>query len=78
MDPRDAARKERALARTGRIMLHKTRAGELETDFSPVGGSEAISLATRLSSEAHSLAGVSYSALPRKDLPIQFVPRASS
>jgi hypothetical protein len=76
METGDAARKQRAKARSGRMVLHKARVGDPELDFSPVRGASAISLLTRLSSEAHSLAGVSGVAVPRASLPVRFVPRA--
>jgi hypothetical protein len=75
MDSADRTRAERALARAGRIVLHKGRVGDPELDFSPVRGADALSLVTRLSSEAHSLAGVEWVATTRADLPIRFVPR---
>gem|GEM_PF-2490365 len=75
MDSADRARTERALARAGRIVLHKGRVGDPEVDFSPLRGPDALSLATRLSSEAHSLAGAEWVAAPRAELPIRFVPR---
>jgi len=76
MDPDDAARKERARERAERVVLHKGKLGDPEIDFSPIRGESAISLATRLSSESHSLSGTDLTRMPRNSLPVRFVPRA--
>ena len=67
-------RRERARARQQRVVLHKTRLGAEELDFSPIEGPEAISLLTRLSKESCQLAGLTEPPYERHQIPVRFVP----
>ncbi len=58
------------------MVIHKARLGEPELDFTPVKGEAAISLATRLTVESFSLAGVAGAQHPRDIIPVRFIPRA--
>lgn len=75
MTPDEQARRERAEKRAKVMVLHKGRIGQAEVDFSPVRGAAAISLATRLTAEAFSLARVDTVPRSRGDMPVHFVPR---
>ena len=57
------------------MAIHKARLGQPEFDFTPVRGEAAISLATRLTIESFSLAGVETAPRPRDNVPVRFVPR---
>lgn len=57
------------------MVIRKGRLGQPELDFTPVRGVEAISLATRLTVESFSLAGVSSAAGSRDRVHVRFVPR---
>ena len=69
------AREQRAAARAKVMVLHKTRLGEPEVDFTPVRGAAAISLATQLTIESFSLAGVDSVRKSRDRVTVRFVPR---
>ena len=66
---------KRAQARRERMTLHKGRLGEPEIDFSPIFGSEAISLVYRLTLASYSLAGQARATYTREQIPCKFVPR---
>lgn len=66
---------KRAQARRERMTLHKGRLGEPEVDFSPVFGSEAISLVYRLTLASYGLAGQPRPTYARAQIPCRFVPR---
>jgi hypothetical protein len=57
------------------MVMRKARLGQPEVDFTPVRGAAAISLATRLTIESFSLAGVTNAQYSRADVPVRFVPR---
>jgi hypothetical protein len=57
------------------MVIHKTRLGEPELDFTPVRGEAAISLTTRLTIESFSIAGVGNARHSLDSLPVRFVPR---
>ena len=60
------------------MVIHKARLGQPELDFTPVRGEAAISLATRLTIESFSLAGLAGVTTTRRsldNLPVRFVPR---
>lgn len=57
------------------MVLHKTQLGRAEIDFTPVKGAAAISLATRLTAESFSLAGMDPAVHPRRGVAVRFVPR---
>lgn len=64
----------RAKARSERMMLHKTRLGEAETDLSPIAGAEAITLVSRLTRTSYALAGRPLPTYTRGAIPCRFVP----
>jgi hypothetical protein len=66
---------KRAQARRERMTLRKGRLGESEVDFTPVFGSEAISLVYRLTLASYSLAGQARPTYTREQIPCKFVPR---
>jgi hypothetical protein len=66
---------KRAQARGERMTLRKSRLGEPEVDFSPVFGTDAISLVTRLTLTSYDLAGYTRPAYSREQIPCKFVPR---
>ena len=78
MTTEELARRERATARAKVMVLRKARLGEPELDFSPVRGVAAISLATRLTIESFSLAGIADAQYSRASVPVRFVPRTRS
>jgi hypothetical protein len=57
------------------MVIHKSRLGQPEFDFTPVRGEAAISLATRLTVESFSLAGMASARHARDSVPVRFVPR---
>jgi len=57
------------------MVIHKARLSQPEFDFTPVRGAAAISLATRLTIESFSLAGVANARDARDSVPVRFVPR---
>lgn len=57
------------------MVIRKGTLGEPEVDFSPTRGAEAISLATRLSVQCFSLAGLGVAEYARASVPVRFVPR---
>jgi hypothetical protein len=57
------------------MVIRKGRLGQPELDFTPVRGEDAISLATRLTVESFSLAGIESVAGPRESVLVRFVPR---
>jgi hypothetical protein len=58
------------------LVIRKARLGEPEADFTPVRGGAAISLATRLTIESFSLAGVASTTGQSRDrVHVRFVPR---
>jgi hypothetical protein len=57
------------------MVLHKTRLGEREVDFTPVRGAAAISLVTRLTIESFSLARVEPAEHSTQSVVVRFVPR---
>ena len=71
----ELARKKRAAERSKVMVLHKTRLGEPEVDFTPVKGEAAISLATQLTVESFSLAGLDGGRHTRDRATVRFVPR---
>lgn len=71
----DQSRRDRAAERGKVMVIRKGRLGQPELDFTPVRGVEAISLATRLTVESFSLAGVSSAAGSRDLVHVRFVPR---
>jgi hypothetical protein len=50
--------------------------GDVEYDFSPVRGVDAISLVTRLTRECWAIRGDAIDPLDRETIPVHFVPRA--
>jgi hypothetical protein len=70
----DAERRERARARSGRVILHKAQLQPDELDLSPVDGAEGVSLLTRLSIQSHRMAGLSEPTYTRRNIPVRFVP----
>ena len=58
------------------MVIHKTRLGEPELDFTPVRGEAAISLMTRLTIESFSLADAGNVRHSLDGLPVRFVPRS--
>jgi hypothetical protein len=60
------------------MTLHKGRVGDHEVDFSPVFGTEALSLLHRLTLTSFSLAGVTQPTYARAQIPCRFVPRRSA
>jgi len=57
------------------MVIHRSRLGQPEVDFTPVRGEAAISLATRLTIESFSLAGVPNTPSTRGSMLVRFVPR---
>ncbi|HEX2671666.1 MAG TPA: hypothetical protein VHM25_12375 [Polyangiaceae bacterium] len=57
------------------MVIHKTKLGDPELDFTPTKGAAAISLATRLTIESFSLAGLDRAPSLRDRTAIRFVPR---
>ena len=57
------------------MVIHKARLGQPEVDFTPVRGEAAISLATRLTIESFSLAGMADTRYSRENVQVCFVPR---
>ena len=70
-----SSRRDRAAERAKVMVIRKGRLGEPELDFTLVRGVEAVSLATRLTVESFSLAGISSAAGSRDRLQVRFVPR---
>jgi hypothetical protein len=70
----DADRRQRALARRARTVLHKARLGDVEHDLSPLCGEEAVSLVKRLTDESWALAGPVQPSYTRDRIPCRFVP----
>ncbi len=60
------------------MVIRKGRLGQPEVDFTPVRGVDAISLATRLTVESFSLAGIGSVAGSRDRLRVRFVPRTGT
>lgn len=71
----ERARRERAAKRVEVMVIRKGALGQPEVDLSPTRGVEAISLATRLSAQCFSLAGLAVASYSRTSLPVRFVPR---
>ena len=69
------SRRDRAAERAKVMVARKGRLGQPELDFTPVRGVEAVSLATRLTVESFSLAGISSAAGSRDRVQVRFVPR---
>lgn len=69
------SRRDRAAERTKVMVIRKGRLGQPEMDLTPVRGVEAVSLATRLTVESFSLAGISSAASSRDRIQVRFVPR---
>jgi hypothetical protein len=69
----DQSRRDRATQRAKVMVLRKGRLGEPEVDLTPIRGAEAISLATRLTIESFSLAGIESNSSDR--LRVRFIPR---
>jgi hypothetical protein len=69
------SRRDRAAERGKVMVLRKGQLGQPDTDFSPVRGADAISLATRLTVESFSLAGIGSAAGSRDCVQVRFVPR---
>ena len=57
------------------MVILKARLGQPEFDFTPVRGEAAISLATRLTIESFSLAGMANARHARDSVSVRFVPR---
>ena len=57
------------------MVLHKTRLGHREVDFTPVRGAAALSLVTRLTVESFSLARLEPAGHSRQSVTVRFVPR---
>jgi hypothetical protein len=57
------------------VTLRKTRLQAREEDPSPVTGEEAVSLVSRLTREAWSLAGMPEPTYTRRETPYRFIPR---
>jgi len=57
------------------MIIRKARLGEPDFDFTPVRGAAAISLATRLTIESFSIAGMANAGHARDGVPVRFVPR---
>jgi hypothetical protein len=57
------------------MVIRKARLGQSEVDFTPVRGAAAVSLATQLTIESFSLAGVTNARSSRSGIPVHFVPR---
>jgi hypothetical protein len=74
----ELARRERAASRAKVMVLRNAWLGEPELDFTPVRGEAAISLATRLTIESFSLAGIADAQYSRASVPVRFVPRTRS
>jgi hypothetical protein len=72
----ELARRERAAERAKVMVIRKARLGHPELDFTPVKGVAAVSLATRLTIESFSLAGMANVRSSRSDVPVRFVPRS--
>ena len=70
----DAKRRERAAARRGRAILHRTHLGDIEPDLTPIAGADAISLVTALSRESWSLKGRAVASYSRREIPCRAVP----
>jgi hypothetical protein len=58
------------------MVMRKGRLGQGEVDFTPVRGPEAVSLATRLTIESFSLAGLESTESSRDRIQVCFVPRS--
>jgi hypothetical protein len=56
------------------MVIRKAQLGQSEVDFTPVIGAAAVSLATRLTIESFSLAGLGTRS-PRDGVTVRFVPR---
>jgi hypothetical protein len=57
------------------MVIHKARLGQPEFDFTPIKGEAAISLATRLTIESFSLAGMANARHTGDNVSVRFVPR---
>ena len=75
MTSEERARLERAAKRSKVMVLHKTRLGEREVDFTPVKGAAAISLVTRLTIESFSLGRLEPAEPSTQGVVVRFVPR---
>jgi hypothetical protein len=64
----------RAKARAERMTLRKMRLGEPEADLSPVFGSEAVSLVSKLTRLSYGLANRPAPTYSRAAMPWKFVP----
>jgi hypothetical protein len=69
------SRRNRAAERAKVMVIRKGRLGQPELDFTPVRGEEAVSLATRLTVESFSLAGIGSATGSRDRVQVRFVPR---
>jgi hypothetical protein len=58
------------------MVMRKTRLGQPELDFTPLRGVAAVSLATRLTIESFSLAGMANARTSRDGVLVRFVPRS--
>jgi hypothetical protein len=58
------------------MIIRKARLGQPEVDFTPMRGAAAVSLATQLTIESFSLAGVANARSSRNAFPVRFVPRS--
>ena len=58
------------------MVMRKARLGQPEVDFTPIKGVAAVSLATRLTIESFSLAGMANARLSRDRIPVRFVRRS--
>ena len=67
---------KRAQARASRMTLYKDRLGQPIVDPDGVFGSDAISLAYRLTRASYALAGQPIPAYPRDQIPCRFVRRS--
>jgi hypothetical protein len=60
------------------MVIRKSRLGQPDLDFTPIRGVEAVSLATRLTVESFSLAGIHSVTGSRDRVQVRFVPRTRS
>jgi hypothetical protein len=70
----EAARRERAAARSGRILLRRTQLQDVEADLTPLRGEEAVSLVQDLTRESWALSGEPEPSYTRQAIPCRFVP----
>ncbi len=72
------ARRDRANVRRRIAVLHKTRLQVAEKDLSPIQGTEALSLVTRLTIDSWSLGGLELPDYGRAETPYRFLPSSGT